>query len=123
MLGYSPRELENSNCLDLIHPNDVSVLKKTLEEALFFREGRTAELRFRHVNGSWVFFESAGSFIFDQTGRPQRALIVSRDTSDRKRAEGALAASEERFRQFAENSSDVMRTSSHAGRSLAPRDS
>ena len=86
-LGYSPKELAGTNCLDLIHPSDISVLKTTLEEALFFREGRNAELRFRHINGSWLFFESTGSFIFDKGGRPQRALVVSRDTSDRKLAE------------------------------------
>ena len=86
-LGYSAKELAGTNCLDLIHPNDVSALKTTLEEALFFREGRNAELRFRHTNGNSLLFESTGSFIFDKAGKPQCALIVSRDASDRKLAE------------------------------------
>ena len=87
VLGQPARELLGSPCELLLHPDDVNVLRETLDEAVFFRESRNAELRFRHAQGHWQLFESAGSFIFDEEGRPQRALIVSRDTSDRKRAE------------------------------------
>lgn len=87
VLGYPLADLMGSNCQDWIHPEDLPVLKKALEEALFFRESRNAELRFRHANGPWQVFESAGSYIFDENGTPQRALIVSRDTTDRKQAE------------------------------------
>ncbi len=87
VLGHPPKDLIQTSCLALIHPDDEAVLRETLDEALFFREGRNAELRFRHHNGAWRVFESAGSFIFDGQGHPQRALLVSRDTTDRKRAE------------------------------------
>jgi PAS domain S-box-containing protein len=87
VLGRPVKDLLGQRSGDLIHHDDARVLKETLDEALFFREGRNVELRFRHANGAWVTFESAASFIFDETGKAQRALLVSRDTGDRKRAE------------------------------------
>ena len=87
VLGYPAADLIGRNCLDFIHPEDAQLFEETLDEALFFREGRNAELRFRHGTGHWLLFESTGSFIFDLKSMAQHALVVSRDTSDRKRAE------------------------------------
>ena len=87
MLGRPPAELLGASCAKLVHPEEARAFKEMMDEALFFRESRTAELRFRHANGSWMGFETAVSYIFDEAGKPQRALLISRETSDRKRAE------------------------------------
>jgi PAS domain S-box-containing protein len=87
VLGREAKDLEGAPCEVLIHPEDLRLFNETVDEALFFRESRTAELRFQHANGSWQEFESAVSHIFGPDGKPERVLIVSRDTSDRKRAE------------------------------------
>lgn len=87
VLGIAADSLLGSACSRLVHPDDGRTFKETLDESLFFHETRTAELRFRHADGHWVSFETAASHIFDEHGRPQRALLVSRDTTDRKRAE------------------------------------
>jgi len=87
VLGLRVEQLLSSKCATLIHPEDARAFKETLDEALFFHESRTAELRFRNGQGNWASFETAASYIFDDHGKPQRALLVSRDTSDRKRAE------------------------------------
>src|SRR5262249_17432246 len=87
VLGHCPRDLLDTGCFQLLHPQDMDLLKQTADEALFLRDGRTAEMRFRHASGSWQYFESAVSFIFSDSGQPQHALLVSRDTSERKRAD------------------------------------
>ena len=87
VLGRAVESLLGTRCAELVHQEDGRAFKETLDEALFFREVRNAELRFRHSNGAWSGFESSASYIFDEAGHPQRALLVSRDTSDRKRAE------------------------------------
>ncbi len=87
MLGQPVKDLIGTKCAALIYPDDIRALNEALDEALFFREGRNVEVRFSHLNGGRLTFESAASYIFDETGKPQRALLVSRDTSDRKRAE------------------------------------
>jgi PAS domain S-box-containing protein len=86
-LQHDPSALEGIPLLSLVHPKDIPPLEKSLEEALFFREARNVELRLCHANGSWQYFEATVSHIFDAQGKSAQALIVSRDTSDRKRAE------------------------------------
>ncbi len=90
VLGRPPAPLVGTSCLDLLHPDDHRQLRETLDEALFFHEARQAELRLRHQNRTWLTFEVAANFIFDEHhsgGHSQRALLICRDTSDRKRAE------------------------------------
>ncbi len=87
VLGVPAAALLQSACGALVHPDDTRAFKETLDEALFFHESRTAELRLRHADGHWIAFETAASYIFDEQGRPRHALLVSRDTTDRKRAE------------------------------------
>ena len=84
LLGHAPKDLIGARCLGLIHPEDVEALRNAFDEALFFREGRNAEIRFRHSNGTWSVFESTASFIFEDQ---ERMLLVSRDITERKRAE------------------------------------
>ena len=87
VLGSAPRDLAGSDCVELLHPEDAHVLREAFDEALFLRESRTVELRLRHQRGAWITFESAVACIAGEEGQPQRALVVSRDTTDRKRAE------------------------------------
>lgn len=87
VLGHPPGALLGTDWWALIHPADVEAFQDTLDEALFFREARAAELRLRHTGGHWHSFESAASYIFNDKGQPQRTLIVSRDAGDRQRAE------------------------------------
>ena len=79
--------LIGTGCRELVHPEDAPSFLRALEDALFFREGRHVELRFRRGREQWVHLEASITFIFDGAGRPQRALVAARDTSDRRRAE------------------------------------
>ncbi|MEY2411214.1 MAG: two-component system, cell cycle sensor histidine kinase and response regulator CckA [Verrucomicrobiota bacterium] len=87
VLGREPKEITSATCAGFLHPDDGPVLREAFDEALFFHEGRNVELRLQHVNGSWLTFESAVTCIFEEGNKPRRILVVSRDTSDRKRAE------------------------------------
>ncbi len=87
VLGYVDSELKGTRFLDLIHPDDVDAAKKALDQARQQRQQRTAELRYRDRTGRWQFFEAAASLPADMRGKPRRVVIVSRDVSERKRAE------------------------------------
>ena len=87
VLDWRAADLLGTSCAKLVHPEDGRAFKEALDEALFFRESRTAELRFRNAGGAWLGFETAVSHIFNEDGKPQRTLLVCRETSDRKRAE------------------------------------
>jgi two-component system cell cycle sensor histidine kinase/response regulator CckA len=87
VLGQDPEAMLAKSYEEWVHPSDVKALRRTFEEALFFREGCNVEIRWRMQNNKWQSFETTGNWIFDERGQPQRALLVSRDISERKRAE------------------------------------
>src|SRR6185503_14645641 len=61
--------------------------RTALEKARRQRQQRTAELRHRHREGHWVLFESAASLPAETDGKPRRVIMVSRDITERERAE------------------------------------
>src|ERR1041384_4503722 len=68
-------------------PRDAPHARTALEQARRQRRQRTAELRHRHRDGQWVLFESAASLPAETEGKPRRVVMVSRDITERERAE------------------------------------
>lgn len=87
VLGYKPAGLIGTDYFQLIHPEDAARARTALEQARRQKRQRTAELRHRHRDGDWILFESAASQPAETEGKPRRVVLVSRDISDRKRAE------------------------------------
>lgn len=74
-----------------IHPEDRDRIREVFRETVATGRGRRSEYRFVMPNGTVRFLESIGSAILDEAGRTAKVLVVSRDTTDRRRAEEALA--------------------------------
>jgi two-component system sensor histidine kinase UhpB len=89
-LGYKPEQLIGLKMSDLVHPDDRSAFLCARDEAQATAECRTVEVRLKSTAGEWLAFESAANWIADEHGHPQRAVIVSRDITHRKKAEEAL---------------------------------
>jgi two-component system cell cycle sensor histidine kinase/response regulator CckA len=87
VLGYRPADLIGRDYAELIHEDDMPRARTALEQARRQRRQRTAELRHQHRDGHWVLFESAASLPAETEGMPRRVVMVSRDISDRKKAE------------------------------------
>jgi len=87
VLGYPQHEIIGTPFFELIHPEDAAAARKALDQASRHRQQRTAELRYRDRAGQWQLFEAAASLPADTNGKPRRVVIVSRDVSERKRAE------------------------------------
>ncbi len=90
-----------------LHPDDRESLFTQWQESL--RERRPSAVRayrIRHREGHYLWREDHTRFIYDKDGRLQRAFVVTRDITERRRAEQALQLSEERFRLIAENTGD-----------------
>jgi two-component system cell cycle sensor histidine kinase/response regulator CckA len=110
MLGYTVEEwLSTPNFwLAIIHPDDK---ERAADEAAstFANGGRsTVEFRWLTKDGREVWVESNYVVITDDGGRPAGLRGVTTNVSERKRAEGELRASEERYRDLVENARDII---------------
>ncbi len=103
-----PQSLRGSSSFKEIHPDDVAKIQRLFEETVRTGAGQRAEYRFLLCDGSVRYIESQGSVIRDDKGNVDKVLVVSRDVTERKRAEEELRRSEERFRALIENSSDAI---------------
>jgi two-component system cell cycle sensor histidine kinase/response regulator CckA len=99
VLGYRPEELLGRSCFSLIHPDDLSMAKDRFTRSPANRKPERMELRLKHKDGNWRVFEANGNWIRDGQEKPQQAILVSRDLTERKQAEKALRDSEEQLRQ------------------------
>lgn len=84
-----------------VHPADLEQVDSALDRALRERTTFTVEHRLVSADsGQERWLALFGRYVYDEAGRAIRILGVSRDVTDRKRAEEAVRAGEERLRLF-----------------------
>ncbi len=83
MLGHEPGVLTGQNAFELAHPDDLPEVVETFKDPV--GHGQRA-FRFRHSDGNWRWIESTGKTYLAEDGE-HRSVIVSRDITERKRAE------------------------------------
>lgn len=123
LTGYTPEE-----CLQLrpdqsLTPESFQKLVRTrsdnitaLERGLpDFLSPQVLELEYVRKDGSTFWAEVVISLIRINGGEPQGVIGVTRDITERRRVQEALAESEEKFRELVEHSTDVIYTIDFAG--------
>jgi PAS domain S-box-containing protein len=106
-LGYEPEELIGKRNDDFIHPNDAYVLESLHTNLTHENPSATVIFRTKHKDGHYIWIESAVKAIFDENTRElSEYYTVTRDITQRKKAEELLQESEERYRTLVEISPD-----------------
>ena len=106
--GYEPEELIGKSPFEFIHPNDkkklFSILRNYVnakaKKLLTGKESSITErieYRFKAKEGDWHYFQGTGNIVGDQL------LFITRDVTDRKKAEERMKQSEEKYRNLFEN--------------------
>ena len=108
VLGYALEERLGRSGFELMHPDDLASLRAAFADCLR-RPGVPipVEYRARHKDGSWRHIEAIAVNRLDEAAIG--GIVVNyRDVTERKGAEEALRASEERLRYFVENAQDII---------------
>jgi PAS domain S-box-containing protein len=106
--GYEPSERIGQNVLELIHPDDRPMATRMLTTVLQTpRESHTLQYRSLHKDGTWHWLDVKAINLLDEPGVGGIVANFS-DVSERKLADEALTASENRFRALIQNSADVI---------------
>ena len=110
LLGYSPGYFLEKDPIRFVHPEDVVRVRKTLRAVVQSTEpGILMGFRFRHARGHWLQLESLFTNLLAHPG-VGGILAATRDVTERKRAEEALAESQERILALVESTPDMIWT-------------
>jgi PAS domain S-box-containing protein len=108
-LGYEPEELIGKGNDDFIHPKDAHVMESLRNILTHENPSATVTFRTKHKDGHYIWIESAVKAIFDENTRElSEYYTVTRDITERKRAEDTLQESEDRYRKLVEISPDAV---------------
>ncbi len=113
IFGFEPGEFEitDENFYKCIHPDDRERLAKTIADALEDQESFDIEHRIILPDGSERIIHAIAEMVVDpKTGKPQKLVGSVQDITERRNAEEALRATEERYRELVENALDIIYT-------------
>ena len=106
-LGYTSDELIGLNYKDTAPKDDIPRIFHIFNE--IYRTGepnRGYDFHITRKDGSILYTESSVSLLRNERGEPVGFKGISRDITERKRAEKALQESDQRYRSFIANSSE-----------------
>ncbi len=117
ILGFRQEQMIGRQTLNLSAPGEQAVQEPVVKDLLAHPHPfRGLEFRHLHADGSVRVLEANGVPIYDVSGRFTGYRGVTRDVTERRRAEEALRQSEARFRDLVENTSDLIWESDAEGR-------
>ena len=101
MLGYEPGQLVGRDAYGLFHPDDLDAIRQShstiLEEPTIY----TVRYRMCCRDGSYLWVETTSKTVRDpDTGQVEEIVAITRDITQRRQAEEALQASEQRLREL-----------------------
>ncbi|NOY06390.1 MAG: PAS domain S-box protein, partial [Chlorobi bacterium] len=102
-----PAQFAGKNILDLVHPDDRERIREYLEQSLQGKEWPGFfEMRGLRTNGSSIDLEVSASYLSFED--EPTFMLITRDITQRKLAEGLLKQSEAFFRTLIEHSPDFV---------------
>jgi PAS domain S-box-containing protein len=108
MLGYTESELIGKSVADVTHREDVKRNMRSFQRMM--QEGKPYEIEMRYVrkDGSVVWVDVSTSAVRESNSKPQSAIAVVVDISERKKVEQALQKSNEALEHLVEQRTEAL---------------
>ncbi|MGG6293695.1 PAS domain-containing protein [Leptolyngbya sp. AN02str] len=105
VFGLEPGSLEPSyeNGFSRLHPDDRGWVEQETTEAIAQGKNINVEYRILLPDGSLRWVNGLGQMFYDELSQSARMAGIVMDITERKQAEAALRASQERYRTLAQN--------------------
>lgn len=98
-----------------VHPDDRQAAADLLQKAVVGGADYNTEFRVLHPDGSLHYIKASGLVVRDEAGQPSSVIGVNLDITDIRQAQGALQASETRFRRVFDSNVVGMMFTNFAG--------
>jgi PAS domain S-box-containing protein len=102
ILDFEPPDLVGTDVLSRVYGKDKAAIGEILSKL-----GGSATYRYRDRLGDWHWFESSGRVYYTSLGE-QRMVMVSRDITQRRKAEQQLEVSRKQLQHFTEHLEHVL---------------
>lgn len=102
ILDFEPNDMVGTNVLSRVYGKDKAIIGEILSKL-----GGSATYRYRDRTGGWHWFESSGRFYYTSSGE-QRMVMVSRDITQRRKAEQEIELSRKQLQHFTEHLEQVL---------------
>jgi PAS domain S-box-containing protein len=102
ILNFEPLDLVGTDVLSKVYGKDKAIIGEILSKL-----GGSATYRYRDRKGGWHWFESSGRVYYTSSGE-QRMVMVSRDITQRRKAEQELEFSRKQLQHFTEHLEHVL---------------
>jgi PAS domain S-box-containing protein len=102
ILDFEPMDLVGTDVLSRVYGRDKATIGGILRKL-----GGSATYRYRDRSGGWHWFESSGRVYYTSSGE-QRMVMVSRDITQRRKAEQQLELSRKQLQNFTEHLEHIL---------------
>jgi PAS domain S-box-containing protein len=106
ILSVSPEEALALQFDDLVHPDDLAVVREQFNKGLESGQSWSCEYRMLHAKGGWRYVEATGSMVRNSGGETEQVIVVARDITERRNMEAALAYERDLLRALLDNLPD-----------------
>ena len=98
ILGYDPSFMEGKAFQPFVHPEDVAECEQYMARVIEARKALPGpQYRVRHADGDWRWHEAVATPVYAEDGSFRYLVGLSRDITERRRAEMALRETNQRL--------------------------